>query len=81
MIIAVDTADMLTLIRVASKAAENDEIIKNALLRNGMIMDSEQLAFDLHQVKRVLADLDRAYPSVVPVPHDGVTWNERVPAE
>ena len=81
MIIAIDTADMLTLIRVASKAAENDEIIKNALLRNGLMMDSEQLAFDLHQAKRVLADLDRAYPSVVPVPHDGRTWAERVPAE
>lgn len=81
MIIAIDTADMLTLIRVASKVAENDEVIKNALIRNGLMMDSEQLAFDLHQVKRVLADLDRAYPSVVPVPHDGQTWAERVPAE
>lgn len=79
MIIAVDTADMLCLIRVASKVAENDEVIKNSLLRVGQMMDSEQLGFDLHQVKRVLADLDRAYPSVVPVPHDGRTWNERVP--
>ncbi len=81
MIIAIDTADMLTLIRVASKAAEFEDWILPGLRRNGLAVDADQLGFDLHQAKRVLADLDRAYPSVVPVPHDGKTWAERVPRE
>lgn len=80
MIIAMDTSETLTLIRVASKAAEFSVELTAALAASHPV-DSDQFGFDLHQVKTVLANLDRAYPGVVPVPHDGKTWAERDPLE
>lgn len=69
--------DVLSLIALASKTClliEQDFKIESG-------MERMQLRAAADQVRPILAKIDKAFPGLIPIPHDGVTWKERVKDE
>lgn len=64
------------MLQVASKLCENKEKVIGALFPDEMLM--QQMRAAIKEAVRVLGRVDRDYPGMVPVPHDGKTWKERL---
>ena len=65
--------ERMTVLSLASKCVEmlEDEA---ALLHP---VNRQQLAALAKQVRPILVRLDREWPAMLPLPHDGVCWSER----
>lgn len=69
---------IMTLISVASKACEHREQFLKGLHGSGMQFEASQVDAIILEASKLLAHLDEEYPSIVPVPHDGVQWKDRI---
>jgi hypothetical protein len=80
-----DKRQQMTAINLLSKACllaekmEDNEAIARAAFDNQI----ERLQFmeAAEQVRPLLAMLDRQWPGLMPIPHDGVPWKKRVDAD
>ena len=72
--IELTTQEIMTLIQLCSKAC----LIKPTDVRVDNIMERTQFGAAQKQVVPILARLDNEYPGLMPVPHDGVEWKDRV---
>ena len=74
----ITTPEMLQLISVVSKACEFEWLCVNGIEEVGRWEEAKQFKAACFEARKVLAEIDRANPGVVPVPHDGVQWKDRV---
>lgn len=58
---------------------EQDEVIARCVFDNQI----EKLQFQevADMVRPILAMLDKEWPGLMPIPHDGIPWKKRVDAE
>lgn len=67
--------ELMAILSFASKSAELQD--DPPAMSNPV--NYEQLASLRHSAMQVLARLDHDWPGMLPVPHDGLRWSERVP--
>jgi hypothetical protein len=67
----------MDLLSLASKACEFEEQMANGLLSEQRDFEASQYRAAASSAKRVLSQLDRENPGLLPLPHDGVAWRDR----
>ena len=70
--IELTTQEIMLLIDLASKAC----MIPPVTIENWV--DGAQFSASQNRVMSLFAKLDREYPGLMPVPHDGVEWKNRM---
>jgi hypothetical protein len=70
--------ELLTIIQLASKACEFEWLCINGIEEVGRWEEAKQFKAACFEASMVLAEIDKANPGVIPVPHDGVQWKDRV---
>ena len=68
-----NTQDLLLVLSFASKSAEMLE----GNLSDLDLVNIRQWQALSEQVRKVLAEFDRANPTLLPLPHDGIAWADR----
>lgn len=69
----INTQDLLLVLSFASKSAE---MLEGDLGNMNPVNLQQWLALSA-QARRVLIEFDRANPTLLPLPHDGVAWADR----
>ncbi len=72
--------EAMLLLALASKAALVAEDLENSPDNPTFPthMERAQFVATASEVRAILARLDKEWPGLIPVPHDGVTWKNRV---
>ena len=73
--------EAMLLLALASKAALVAEDLEKYSPDNPTFptpMERAQFVATASEVRAILARLDKEWPGLIPVPHDGVTWKNRV---
>lgn len=75
--IPIQLGDLLTLAAMASKACEYMPCFAAGLVHGEKEVEAQQVINMKNDCIRVLGELDRQNPGMMPVPHDEVMWAER----
>lgn len=70
--------DIMVLIQIASKASEFENYMWTSMMQDSKQFEADQWRAAVRAAILVLAKADREQPGLIPVPHDGVEWKDRV---
>lgn len=70
--------DIMVLIQIASKASEFERYMQVGMMQDGRQFEADQWKAAVTAAVEVLAKIDREQPGIVPLPHDGIEWKDRV---
>lgn len=72
------TQEIMILIQIASKASEFENEMWASMMQGGKEFEAGQWRAAVRSAIAVLAKIDNQIPGIVPVPHDGREWKDRV---
>ena len=73
----IDITILMTLIAMASKACEHMGAFAHGLSVEGKEIEMRQIVAMLTPTIDALGKLDKEFPGMLPLPHDGRSWKER----
>jgi len=74
--IKLEVKDLLSALAFISKTIEIDEREGEGIVI-GNPLEAQHWGIMKSQMKGILAEFDEKYPSLLPVPNDGVCWKDR----